>query len=163
MLRARAKSKRTVASLISPVAVWPAQKTRPGILVAGELCGLGGNLADEMSLRVDDMAGKEGGAFWQGCEGEGRMVMMVRRLATASSGRPQEASLHLPSEGPAAFSSGARRVATGRRLGGAARERGGRPGREELLPPSTIPLSAHYLRPPLSTGDRQTTTPMRTE
>lgn len=25
----------TVASLISPVAVWPAQNTRPGILVAG--------------------------------------------------------------------------------------------------------------------------------
>jgi hypothetical protein len=25
----------TVACLISPVAVWPAQKTRPGILVAG--------------------------------------------------------------------------------------------------------------------------------
>jgi hypothetical protein len=26
---------RTVASLISPVAVWPAQNTSPGILVAG--------------------------------------------------------------------------------------------------------------------------------
>ena len=29
------KERRTVAALISPVAVWPAQKTRPGTLTAG--------------------------------------------------------------------------------------------------------------------------------
>lgn len=34
-LRARARDGLTVACLISPVAVWPARKTRPGTLVAG--------------------------------------------------------------------------------------------------------------------------------
>ena len=59
-----------MAALISPVAVWPAQKTRPGTLTAGperwrvssvgvyccsgrslQLCGLGGNFSLEMSWR----------------------------------------------------------------------------------------------------------------
>lgn len=41
----------TVACLISPVAVWPAQNTRPGIRLAGLLCGLGGNFSLEISWR----------------------------------------------------------------------------------------------------------------
>lgn len=41
----------TVACLISPVAVCPAQKTSPGTLVAGQLCGLVGNFSLEMSWR----------------------------------------------------------------------------------------------------------------
>ena len=64
------KERRTVAALISPVAVWPAQKTRPGTLTAGpgarivssvlfrqyprrnlQLCGLVGNFSLEMSWR----------------------------------------------------------------------------------------------------------------
>lgn len=68
--------KHTVACLTSPVAVWPAQKTRPGTLTAGprqianviskwfaclalyhypgnylQLCGLGGNFSLEISSR----------------------------------------------------------------------------------------------------------------
>lgn len=37
----------TVACLISPVAVWPAQKTRPGTLTAGPAAWINGQCQDQ--------------------------------------------------------------------------------------------------------------------